>query len=135
MSGPRADNAHQEMHARLLNWGKWAAEGLGDVSGQSAHALEVVDSDAQEVEAALLVMQRKRPQLYHYVRRAYLQRWGDITIAQEMRIGDTGLRAVRVRTYEWLGAYFEGAQARATLAVGKSRSTKRSRDSDARRVD
>lgn len=121
MSRNLKDAAHREMHGRLLNWGAWAADPSREHHGQEAHALEVVEADAAEMEIALLVLRRARPQLWEYTRRAYLYRWQDISIAEEMRIGDTGLRTVRWRLYEWLAAFFEGQRLRDTLAAGQAR--------------
>lgn len=101
------DTAHQEMHVRLVNWGAWAAQGSGR-RAPAQHALEVVEPDAIEMEAALLVMRTRRLQLYQYARWAYLLRWTDATLCREFRCSEAHLRAIRARTFEWLCGHMAG---------------------------
>lgn len=100
MPQPR-EKADVIIHARLVNWARWATGGLPDGDDPSPHGpLDTID--AEKVEAALNVMKARRNRWYRLCRRMYVNRWTDYSLCAEFRCGETALKGYVRSMYAWL---------------------------------
>ena len=108
MPRPHSDRADGEMHARLSNWAQWA-RGRPNLECRRTDntSPDPVESDAQEMEAALVVMKRRRSPLWDVVYVRYITRRDDILGSDRLRMGVSTYQARMRQAYSWLHGYLE----------------------------
>ncbi len=96
------------MHVRLMNWAWWASGGAGQgYPHPELNQLEPVEDDARAMEDALLVLKKRRKQLWRIVELRYLAARDDISASNRLRMSVSTYQG-RVRSlYSWLHGYFE----------------------------
>lgn len=102
------DQSDGLMHTRLLNWGRWAYGNV--VHGYPAAPVDSpdpIESDAREMEAALLVMKQRRKRLYRVIWVRYITGRDDILGADRLRMSVSTYQGRMRAAYSWLHGYFE----------------------------
>lgn len=105
----RKDELENEMHGRLINWGRWASGGCFP-AGPMRRGSEPIEADALEVESAMLSLKRHRPQHYRVVFERYVKRYSDFAIGQGMRktrwgrVSEARVKQLMREAFHWLHA-------------------------------
>ena len=100
------DSADLRVHGKLLNWARCYYGGLPGY-GETGPMPTPDELDGEVIEAALVVMRRRRELYWHIVQCRYAWRWADETACRHCRRSLTSYKDDARRMLAWLGGYLE----------------------------